>query len=73
MDWCAFFGQVSLFSAVMNACYTVGDIDSILSLGKQMRAQRLTPDDTAFHLIVTSHICKSVSAVTILFYTLNRI
>lgn len=66
MEWFAFLRQVSLFSAVMNACYTVGDIDSILSLGKQLRAQSLTPDDTAFHLIVTCHICKSVRAVTLL-------
>ena len=54
--------QASLFTAVMNACYTVGDMDSILCLGDQLRAQNLTPDDAAYHLMVTSHICNSVSA-----------
>ncbi|CAM9103327.1 unnamed protein product [Ascophyllum nodosum] len=51
--------EASLFTAVMNACYTVGDMDSILCLGDQLRAQNLTPDDAAYHLMVTSHICNS--------------
>ncbi|CAN0131462.1 unnamed protein product, partial [Hapterophycus canaliculatus] len=50
--------EVSLFTAVMNACYTVGDMDAILSIGEQLRAQSLTPDHAAYHLIVTSHISK---------------
>lgn len=58
------FGQVSLYTAVMNACYTVGDMDAILSLGDQLREQRLTPDHTAYHLMVTSHISKLVSVET---------
>lgn len=44
----------------MNACYTVGDMDAILSLGEQLRAQNLTPDHVGYHLIVTSHISKLV-------------
>lgn len=57
----SFVRQVSLYAAVMNACYTVGDMDAILSLGDQLRAQTLTPDHTAYHLMVTSHISKLVS------------
>lgn len=53
-------GKVSLFTAVMNACYTVGDMDAILSLGEQLRAQSLTPDPAGYHLMVTSHIGKLV-------------
>lgn len=45
----------------MNACYTVGDMDAILSLGDRLREERLTPDHSAYHLIVTSHISKLVS------------
>ncbi|CAN0510177.1 unnamed protein product [Ectocarpus sp. 12 AP-2014] len=42
----------------MNACYTVGDMDAILAIGDQLRAQSLTPDHAGYHLIVTSHISK---------------
>lgn len=47
----------------MNACYTVGDMDAILALGEQLRAQRLTPDPAAYHLMVTSYISKLVRTV----------
>lgn len=55
--------KVSLFTAVMNACYTVGDMDAILSLGEQLRARSLTPDHAGYHLMVTSHISKLVRRV----------
>lgn len=57
--------QSSLYTAVMNACYTVGDMDSILALGEQLRAQRLTPDPAAYHLMVTSYISKLVRTVVV--------
>lgn len=60
------FRQVSLFTVVMNACYTVGDMDAIISLGGQMRAQNITLDPGAYHLMITSHISKLVSRSIIL-------
>ncbi|CAM9403008.1 unnamed protein product [Discosporangium mesarthrocarpum] len=48
--------KVSLYTAVMNACYTVGDLDGILAVADRLRDQRLKPDHSTYHLMVTSHI-----------------